>query len=238
MVTLTHRLKRMREHTSTCLASVSTMCSNYIAPPTAQLYRETFRAEPPSGPGAHHVWPGYEAGFIRKGSDGGRSAQLGRFGMVAPWIKELKQVRSTYNARSETVAEKPSFRNAWKKGQHCIVPAMSFFEPDWRTGKAIPTSIERSDGQPMGIAGLWDRWTSPEGELIYSYTMLTINASDHPVMNQFHRPEDEKRMVVILPEDQYGAWLEAEPGESMDFMQAFPAEAMHATPTADNRQLF
>ena len=68
--------------------------------------------------------------------------------------------------------------------------------------------------------------------------MLTINATDHPVMNQFHRPEDEKRMVVILPEDQYDAWLEANPGESMDFMKAYPAEAMKATATAENPQLF
>lgn len=68
--------------------------------------------------------------------------------------------------------------------------------------------------------------------------MLTINATDHPVMNQFHRPEDEKRMVVILPEDQYDAWLEAKPSESMDFMKAYSAEAMMATATIENRQLF
>lgn len=159
--------------------------------------------------------------------------------MVAPWVRDIKkQVRNTYNARSETVAEKPSFRNAWAKGQHCIVPTMSFFEPDWRTGKAVPTRIERTDGIPMGIAGLWDRWPSPEGELIFSFTMLTINATDHPVMNQFHRPEDEKRMVVILPEDQYDAWLDAKPSESMEFMQPYPAEAMIAAPTAVNPRLF
>ncbi|MDF3822605.1 SOS response-associated peptidase [Leptospira sp. 96542] len=214
------------------------MCSNYLAPPLAAIYREKFRAEPPSGPGALHVWPGYEAGFVRKEADGQRVARLGRFGMVAPWVKELKQVRSTYNARSETVSEKPSFRNAWNKGQHCIIPAMSFFEPDWRTGKSVPTRIERRDGTPMGIAGLWDRWTSPDDELIYSFTMLTINATDHAVMNQFHRPEDEKRMVVILSEDQYETWLDAKPQESMDFMQAYPAEAMSAIATAENPQLF
>ena len=92
------------------------------------------------GPGAHHVWPGYEAGFIRKDGDGQRFTQLGRFGMVAPWVKDLKKVRSTYNARTETVAEKPSYRNAWSKGQHCVVPAMSFFEPDWRSGISIGRS--------------------------------------------------------------------------------------------------
>lgn len=215
------------------------MCSNFLAPPLGAIYRETFRSEPPPEPGAHHVWPGYNSGFIRKEAEGSRAAQLGRFGMVAPWVKDIKkQVRSTYNARSETVSEKPSYRNAWNKGQHCIIPTMSFFEPDWRAGKSRPTRIERADGIPMGIAGLWDRWTSPEGELIYSFTMLTINAKDHPVMNQFHRPEDEKRMVVILPEDQYDAWLVAKPNESMDFMTAYPADALvTASPTA-NPQLF
>lgn len=159
--------------------------------------------------------------------------------MVAPWVKDIKkQVRSTYNARSETVSEKPSYRNSWSKGQHCIVPTMSFFEPDWRSGKSVPTQIGKADGMPMGIAGLWDRWTSPDGALVFSFTMLTINATDHPVMNRFHRPEDEKRMVVILPEDQYDAWLDAKPTESMAFMQPYPAEAMIATPTAENPQLF
>jgi putative SOS response-associated peptidase YedK len=215
------------------------MCSNYLAPPLAAIYRETFRADPPSGPGAHHVWPGYEAGFIRKNPDAGLYAQLGRFGMVAPWVKDLKkQVRSTYNARTETVAEKPSYRNAWNKGQHCIVPAMSFFEQDWRTGKPIPTQIERADRQPMGIAGLWERWSSPDGDLIYSFTMLTINATSQEVMSQFHKPEDEKRMVVILPEDRYEDWLDAKPSESMDFMKAYPAASLQATATVENRQLF
>ena len=215
------------------------MCSNYLAPPLASIYRERFRAEPPAAAGAHHVWPGYEAGFIRKGDDGACFAQLGRFGMVAPWVKDLKQVRSTYNARSETVAEKPSFRNAWRKGQHCIVPAMSFFEPDWRSGVSVSTNIARSDGQPMGIAGLWDRWTSPDGELVFSFTMLTINATDHPLMNQFHRPEDEKRMVVVLSENQYGDWLDANPSESQEYMRPYSAKSMTSiNAPALNPQLF
>lgn len=214
------------------------MCSNYLAPPLAAIYRETFKAEPPEGPGAHHVWPGYMAGFIRKDGDGGRFAQLGCFGMVAPWVKDPKKVRNTYNARNETASERDSFRNAWRKGQHCIVPAMSLFEPDWSTGISIPALVERVDGQPMGIAGLWERWTSPEGELVFSFTMLTVNADDHVVMNKLHRPRDEKRMVVILPEDQYDTWLEAKPGDSMDFMKTYPAEAMKATATAENPQLF
>ena len=60
-----------------------------------------------------------------------REALIGSFGLIPHWSKDNKIARHTYNARSETVAEKPSFRDAWKRGQHCIIPVQSFFEPDW-----------------------------------------------------------------------------------------------------------
>ena len=98
-----------------------------------------------------------------------------------------------------TVASKPRFREAWRKAQHCIIPADAFFEPDWRSGRPMPTCITRADGAPMGIAGLWSTWKQPNGDLLHSYTMLTINADTHPLMRLMHKPTDEKRMVVILP---------------------------------------
>lgn len=134
----------------------------------------------------------------------------------------------TYNARTETVAEKPSFRDAWKKAHHCIIPAEAIFEPDWRSGKAVPTRVSRADGEPMGIAGLWSWWKSPKGDVLHSFTMLTINADQHPLMNQFHKPTDEKRMVVILPEDRYDDWLLADAGSSGDFLNLYPSEALRA----------
>ena len=83
----------------------------------------------------------------------------------------------------------------------------------------------------MGIAGLWSAWNSPKG-VIYSFTMLTINADSHPLMCQFHKPVDEKRMVVILPPERYDAWLnakaKAKANESMEFMQAYPSELLKA----------
>jgi putative SOS response-associated peptidase YedK len=78
----------------------------------------------------------------------------------------------------------------------------------------------------MGIAGLWSRWKSPQGEIVHSYTMLTINAADHPLMRHFHKPTDEKRMVVILPVERYDEWLEAGPAQSQGFMRQFPADQM------------
>jgi putative SOS response-associated peptidase YedK len=150
----------------------------------------------------------------------------GVFGLLPHWAKDEKLSRHTYNARSETVAEKPSFRDSWRKARHCIIPAAAIWEPDWGSGKAVATRIERADGKPMGIAGLWDQWRNPKGEWVYSCTMLTINADAHAFMRQFHRPGDEKRTVVILPEKAYGDWLTAGADQSRGFLQAWPAEGL------------
>ena len=84
-----------------------------------------------------------------------REALPGQLGLIPHWATDTTVARHMYNARSETVASKPSFRDAWRHGQRCIVPAEAFYEPDWRSGKAVPTRIARADGEPMGIAGLW-----------------------------------------------------------------------------------
>jgi putative SOS response-associated peptidase YedK len=75
----------------------------------------------------------------------------------------LVAARRTYNARSETAREKPSFRDAWRRGQHCLIPAEAIYEPDWRCGKAVATRISRADGKRMGIAGRWTGWKAPDG---------------------------------------------------------------------------
>jgi putative SOS response-associated peptidase YedK len=193
------------------------MCSHCEGVKHPQTLREVFKVEPPALMGKVDLWPGYQGLLIRRPreKDSGdeavpdREALAGLFGLVPHWATDLKICRSTYNARAETVATKPSFRDAWKRAQHCIIPAQAIYEPDWRSGKAISTRIERADGRPMGIAGLWSAWKSPQGEWVHSYTMLTINADIHPLMNQFHKPTDEKRMVVLLPKAAYDDWLTA-----------------------------
>ena len=95
------------------------------------------------------------------------------------------------------------------------------------------------DGQPLGAAGLWSAWRSPSGELVHSYTLLTINADAHPFMRQFHKPDDEKRMIVILPPERYSDWLHANAAQSIDFMQPWPAERLLALdPVVEERGLF
>ena len=110
----------------------------------------------------------------------------------------------------------------------CAAAALLWAEPDWRSGKAIASRIERSDGKSMGIAGLWATCTLPGGDRIHSFTMLTLNADDHSFMRNFHKPEDEKRMVVILHESSYDDWLAATPTNRMSFIQQYPANKLVA----------
>ena len=213
------------------------MCSHYQAVKEPERYRRHFGVEPPTDMGKFDVWPGYRASFIRRHphADVGdeavpeREALTGLFGLVPHWAQDTKTTRHTFNARSETVAEKPSFRDAWRRAQRCIIPVDAFFEPDWRSGKAVATRIARFDGDPIGIAGLWSAWKSPKGEIIHSFTMLTINADDHPLMREFHKPTDEKRMVVVLPPERYGDWLDAAPELGHEFMRVCEADALWAS---------
>lgn len=206
------------------------MCSHYQAIKEHERYVKHFGVEPPADVGKHDVWPCYPATFIRRPKEAdacddavpGREALPGLFGLIPHWATDANIGRQTYNARSETVATKPSFREAWKNAQHCIIPVEAIYEPDWRSGKAIPTRIASVDSEPLGIAGLWSSWKSPKG-IIHSFTMLTINADGHELMCQFHKPVDEKRMVVILPQDSFDHWLRATPPQSMDFMRQYPA---------------
>ena len=212
------------------------MCSHYQSLKDRDVLERQFNVKPPPITGVHDVWPGYQALFIRRplkadvGNDAvpEREALAGQFGLLPHWAKDDKFGRHTFNARSETAATLPSFRNAWRKGHRCIIPADAIYEPDWRSGKAVPTRITRADGEPIGIAGLWSWWKSPAGQAVHSFTMLTINADDHPLMQNFHKPADEKRMVVILPEEAYKDWLTAPADQTMRFMSAYPAEGLAA----------
>ena len=214
------------------------MCSHYRTPEQA-LFLERWSVAPPADWTKTDLWPGYSGPFLRRPQEadsgdqavGPMEAVTGMFGLLPFWAKDAGLAKRTYNARSETAAEKPSFRDAWKRAQHCIIPAAAIYEPDWRSGKAVPTRIERADGVDLGIAGLWE-WNAALNT--HSMTMLTVNADDHALMRNYHKPGDEKRMVVILPRGLYNGWLDAPAGSSMEFMRQFPADRLLAT--AEPRQ--
>lgn len=210
---------------------VRDMCSHY-EPPTPQQLQETFKLVPDE-PYQEDLWPGRRGPFIRNTAPATwlddvpeAEALVGVFGLLPSWAKDEKLARRTYNARTETVATLPSFRSAWAKARHCIIPAAAIYEPDWRSGKAKPARISRKDGQLLGIAGLWEVWKNPAGELVHSFTMLTLDAAGHDVMGRYHKPGDEKRMTLILPAGAYRDWLSASPGESGDFIRQYPADRL------------
>jgi putative SOS response-associated peptidase YedK len=157
----------------------------------------------------------------------------GQFGLVPTWVKSASdaKLRSTKLAvtRYETMSTATPTRETWLKGQRCIIPMQAFFEDDWRNRKAVPTRIARVDGKPMGAAGLWERW-SQDGEEIISYTLLTVNANSHALMNRYGQNGNEKRMPAILNEGAYGAWLTAPLEKAREFMRAYPANLLLANP--------
>jgi putative SOS response-associated peptidase YedK len=157
----------------------------------------------------------------------------GQFGLVPTWVKSASdaKLRSTKLAvtRYETMSTATATRETWLKGQRCIIPMQAFLEDDWRSRKAVPTRIARVDGQPMGVAGLWERWTQGEEEII-SFTLLTVNANSHALMNRYGQNGNEKRMPAILNEGAYTAWLNAPIDKAREFMRAYPAHLLLANP--------
>ena len=225
------------------------MSSHYESVQIASLYPDAFHVAAPVSPVGREVWPRQPGVFIRQGGPLAEAAAdvdkpvrelvAGQFGLVPRWVKSASdaKLRSTklVNARSETVTTSNNFRDAWLGGQRCIVPMMAFLEDDWRSGKAVPTRIARVDGQPMGVAGLWESWTGAEGEVITSYTLLTVNANSHALMQRYQQPGNEKRMLAILNEGAFDAWLSARPEKAREFMRAYPANWLTANPVEKNR---
>jgi putative SOS response-associated peptidase YedK len=206
------------------------MCSNYRAPSDMDRMQRFFAIALDQPPPQAETWPLYRAPVVRRADDGGREAVLGQFGLLPHWAKDASLGRSTYNARSETAAAKPSFRDAWRRGQRCIVPADWIYEPCWESGKAVRWKIGRADGAPLGIAGLWSRWQSAGGEPVVTFTMRTVNADAHELMRRFHKPDDEKRMVVALAPEDFDGWLDAPSATMAAWMRACPAEWLVAEP--------
>lgn len=177
------------------------MCTNYVGTLNKVWVRPIFGIDLPETPFPEEAYPEYAAPIVRRDTNGEIRCEIARFGLVPHWSKDTSISKRTYNARAQTVADKPSYRTPWKKRQFCIALANAIYEPNHQSGKAVRWKIQREDTEPMAIASLWDQWTDKStGEVIVSFTMLTVNADDHPVMRGFHKPEDEKRSVVIVDE--------------------------------------
>jgi len=191
------------------------MCVQYITTVNIDWVKSHFDLDLPMA-NVHEVFPTYPGPIVLKSHNTNRTAiGLARFGLIPSWAKEETFGRKTYNARVETVDQKPSYQYAWKQRHYALALADAFYEPCYESGKAERTAIKQANHEPMAIASIWDTWTEPEtGELIASFSMLTIDASAHPIMRRMHKAEDEKRTVVPLKPELFKAWLNATPDET------------------------
>lgn len=174
----------------------------------------------------------FAAPIVRRGADGKREGILATYGMV-PQAHIPKGVRKfdTMNARSETLAERRSFSRPWKQQQLCLVPVISFDEPCYESGRAEWWSIAMANKAMFAVAGLWREWAGANGPET-SFTQLTINADDHLLMKRFHKPGDEKRSLVIVPQSEWDDWLNCKnPEFARTFLHHYPAELMTSWPS-------
>ncbi|MBS0612391.1 MAG: SOS response-associated peptidase family protein [Proteobacteria bacterium] len=216
------------------------MCNRYVSPDQAAIERfwHIGGRNPPRW-WAPEIYPRAQGPFLRA-SDGGPELVVGQWELIPFFAKTAKLPYSTNNARAEELAAKPTFRDPWKRGQRCIIPALSFDEPNWESGKNIWWRFRRADGAPWGLAGLWNTWVDKAtGELVESYTMLTLNADAHPLMRRMHKPEpdlpadaQDKRSVIPIEPDDVLQWLHGSLDEAKNLLRLAPVERFDAGPVA------
>lgn len=195
------------------------MCSRYFLDADGNVIAYTFDVPVHERVGPrYNIAPTQEAPVIRAGAGGKREVAMLRWGLLPFWAKDPKMASRLINARSETVAEKPSFRNAFRK-RRCLVPASGFFEWTGEVGHKIPHAITLADRKLFAFAGLFESWRSPEGEDRETYTILTTEANR--AMSAIH-----ERMPVILAEADYGAWLHGPPEDAQALLKPCADDAI------------
>jgi len=155
----------------------------------------------------------------------GREAAFARWGLIPFWAKDPKIGARMINARAETVAEKPAFRNALKK-RRCLVLADGYYE--WQktpVGKR-PYRIILKSGEPFAMAGLWEIWKDPQGNVVPSCTIITTSA------NEFLSPI-HNRMPVILPRESEEMWLDMDIAEANSLVSMLASSQDHALDAYD-----
>ena len=153
-------------------------------------------------------------------STGKREFTYLQWGLIPSWAKDPKIGSRMINARSETAAEKPSFRAAFKR-RRCLIPASGFYEWQKLGDRKQPAFIHNEDDRLMGLAGLWEVWHSSDGSVVESCTILTTQPNQ--VMAPIHN-----RMPVIIAAEDYSMWLDPgpRPEDGLHLLRPFASEKM------------
>ena len=174
---------------------------------------------PPTLAPRYNIAPTQDVPVVRRSQAGPRELVTMRWGLVPRWAKDPSIGTKMINARSETIAEKPSFRIAFRR-HRCLLPADGFYE--WKVNPAggkQPIHLGMKDGAMFAFAGLAERWLSPQGEVLDTCTIITTEAN--ALLSPLH-----DRMPVIVGVPDYERWLDVANTEVTDLFTPYPADAM------------
>ena len=173
----------------------------------------------------YNVAPTQQVLAVRLDAENKKEYARLRWGLVPSWADDLKIGQRLINARSETVGEKPAFRDAIRK-RRCLIAADGFYEWKGEKKNKQPYFIHRPGREPFAFAGIWERWHDPDGKLIETCSILTTDA------NEKMRPLHD-RMPVILPKDQHARWLDPaikQAGDLKELLQPLSDDALQMYP--------
>lgn len=195
------------------------MCSRYFLDADGNVIAYTFRVPVHDGIRKRfNIAPSQEAPVVRTSEAGAREVAMLRWGLVPPWAKDPSVGSRMINARSETVAAKPAFRQALRS-RRCAIPASGFYEWTGDPRRRVPHAIT-VEGLPLiAFAGLWERWKDASGKALETYTILTTAA------NRFVSPMHD-RMPAILAGGDVDAWLAGSPEDAWNAIRPYPDDAM------------
>ena len=192
------------------------MCGRFIQitpiPKLVKRFKVKRLAPIDKGP-SYNVAPTHQILIINH--EGERQLIQARWGFVPSWAKGPSIGSRMINARAETISEKPAFRHAFKT-QRCLIVADGFFEWKQEDNRKLPMYIRLSSGKVFSFAGLYNIWTSPEGAVMYTCTIVTTEANQ--LVKSFH-----DRMPVILPKNEEGLWLDPAVEDKEDSFCRFPS---------------
>ncbi len=203
------------------------MCGRFVRYSSPETFAAQFGAhgEFDLAP-SYNVAPSQSVLVARHAEGTGCALALLLWGLIPSWSQAPKTPYSTINARADSVASKPAFRNAFRR-RRCLVAADGYYE--WKRGERSkqPYFIHLKGGQPFALAGLWEHWER-DGQVVESCVVIVTEA--HPLVRDIH-----DRMPVILPPESYDAWMDADerdPERLLPLLRPYPGAEIEAYPVS------
>jgi putative SOS response-associated peptidase YedK len=201
------------------------MCGRYELSSHPEVLALAFGlAHPPEIRPRYNIAPMQQVPIVRLNAAGTRELTQVRWGLVPRWAKDPSIGAHMINARAETLASRSAFRNAFAR-HRCLVPVSGFYEWQATAAGKQPMHVGMADGQPFGLAGLYERWLSPEGEVLDTCAIVTASACES--LRGVH-----DRMPVIVPPADYARWLDGANADVGDLVATWSGEPLRVYPVS------